>query len=106
MKRAFFVFGILMMGMTTLCQSTSEHEKYNLSFENVANKQPLNWQTFGSTDYLFSVDSTVAQDGKNSGLIQYNGASPEYKACSYTIPEKFAGEKIKLYFARGKTVNC
>ena len=82
--------------MGTSCQSTNKHEKYNLSFEKVVNNQPLNWQTFGSTDYLFSVDSTVSQDGKNSALIQYNGASPEYKACSYTIPEKFAGEKIKL----------
>ncbi|MEO8855039.1 MAG: S41 family peptidase [Ginsengibacter sp.] len=96
MKRVFFILGILVIGMTTSCQSTNEHEKYNFSFEKVANNQPLNWQTFGSTDYLFSVDSTVSQDGKNSALIQYNGAAPEYKACSYTIPEKYAGEKIKL----------
>ncbi len=96
MKRLLFVVFFLLAGMSTSCQSTNEHEKYNLSFEKVANNQPSDWQTFGSADYLFSPDSTVARDGKNSALIQYNGDAPDYKACSYTIPEKFEGKKIKL----------
>jgi len=96
MKFSLFVLSILLITTTTSCQSTNRQTNYNLSFEKKANNQPVDWQTFGSTDYLFTVDSTVAQDGKNSALIQYDGAAPDYKACSYTIPEKFAGEKIKL----------
>lgn len=96
MKSSLFVLSTLLIATTSFCQSTIKHKDYNLSFENVAGNQPLNWQTFGSKDYLFSIDSTVAQDGKNSALIQYNGEAPDYKACSFTIPEKFEGEKIKL----------
>jgi len=96
MKCSLFIVSILLMAAATSCQSNTQQTNYNLGFEKVAGKQPVDWQAAGSTDYWFAADSSIAQDGKKSAVIEYNGETPEYKACAYTIPEKFAGKKIKL----------
>lgn len=96
MRSILFCLSILLITTSSSCQSTAKPAEYNLSFEKVADKLPVDWQTFGSSDYVFSIDSTIAEEGKNSGVIEYNGNAANYKACSYTIPETFKGKKIKL----------
>ena len=74
----------------------SQEESYNLNFEKTQENKPINWKDFGSERYTISIDSTVAQSGKNSAVIEYNGDSSGFKAWAYTIPAIYQGKKIKL----------
>ena len=58
------------MAAATSCQSNTQQTNYNLGFEKVAGKQPVDWQAAGSTDYLFAVKPTIEgmKNGKDEVL--------------------------------------
>ena len=70
MKCSLFIVSILLMAAATSCQSNKQQTNYNLGFEKVADKQPVEWPTFGSTDYLFAVKQTIEgiKNGKDEVL--------------------------------------
>ena len=96
MKKIIFVLLFFLMTNNFYCQTKTGLENNNLNFDKVENGKPVNWESFGSSDYLVSVDSTDVESGKYSGVIEYHGDNPEYKAVSYSIPEIYEGKKIKL----------
>lgn len=96
MKKIIFVLSLFLIANNFYCQTKTGLQNNNLNFDKVENGKPVNWESFGSSDYLVSLDSTVVQSGKYSGVIEYHGDNPEYKAVSYSIPEIYQGKKIKL----------
>ncbi len=66
----------------------------NLDFETLENDQAAKWSSFGSDTYTIEVDTTIAYSGKNSGYIAYEGSTPDFKACSYSVPANYDGQKI------------
>jgi len=69
---------------------------FNLDFEQVEKDEPLDWENFGSADYDIYLEKETVQSGKNAVVIEYSGASPDFRAWSYSIPAKYAGSKVKL----------
>ena len=59
MKCSLFIVSILLMAAATSCQSNTQQTNYNLGFEKVAGKQPVDWQAAGSTDYRFAGETTI-----------------------------------------------
>ena len=96
MKKIIFLLSLFLIANNFYCQTKTGLQNNNLNFDKVENGKPVNWESFGSSDYLISLDSTVVQSGKYSGIIEYHGDNPEYKAVSYSIPEIYQGKKIKL----------
>jgi len=79
-----------------LCTSCISQNTFNLSFEELADDFPTDWEEFGQKDYQLSIDKSEAQDGNNSAVIEYNGDKINFKAWAYTIPAIYEGKKIKL----------
>ena len=75
---------------------TIKAQHLNFDFEEITKGLPAGWQTFGSSDYAFGIDSSASQHGKVCAFISYSGKSPGYKACSFSIPAKYSGKKITL----------
>ncbi|MGN6533569.1 MAG: hypothetical protein ACTHK0_17640, partial [Ginsengibacter sp.] len=96
MKKIFLVLLLFLAINNFYCHTKAGAEENNLDFEKVENGKPLNWKSYGSPDYLISLDSTVAQSGKYAAVIEYNGDNPDYKAISYSIPAIYQGKEIKL----------
>jgi C-terminal processing protease CtpA/Prc len=88
------ILTILILIISVSCNAQTS--KFNLDFEGVKNSLPVNWENFGSDDYLISIDTTVSQHGNNSAVIEYQGDVPQFKAWSYSIPANYRGKKIKL----------
>lgn len=97
MKIAVLAFSVLLMSLTVSCQKATEPKNDNLDFEIVDKGLPVNWTTFGSSDYVFSVDSTVVQNGKYAAALEFHGDNEkDYKALSYSIPATYEGKTVKL----------
>jgi hypothetical protein len=97
MKITILVFSILLTGLTVSCQKSTDRKGDNLDFEKVEKGLPANWTTFGSAEYVFSVDSEVMKSGKYAATLAYDGNNDkEYKALSYSIPATYEGQRVKL----------
>ncbi|MBW8524818.1 peptidase S41 [Chryseobacterium chendengshani] len=67
----------------------------NLNFEIIENNFPKNWNIFGDGNAKISVDATEKQQGKYSATIE-STEEKGFKALAFTLPENYAGKKIKL----------
>ena len=96
MKKTFLILIILILSVTTFCQTKLDTSKFNLDFEKIEKWQPLNWTNFGNSTYILSIDSIIKKSGKYSATIEYNGKSSDFKALAFTIPANFKGKKITI----------
>lgn len=71
-------------------------EKFNLNFEILDGETAKDWRSFGNGDYKISIDTIIAQNGKNSASIEFENGTTGFKALSFTIPARYKGKKIKL----------
>lgn len=86
---------VCFLAITTFGQQ-KEKSINNLDFENVKNGKAINWQSFGTEDYISKIDSAITQNGKYSASIEFKGDTPNFKAWSYEIPAIYQGKTIKL----------
>jgi hypothetical protein len=97
MKIVILAFSILLFSLTVNCQNSNNPESDNLDFEKVDKGLPENWTTFGSPEYLFSIDSSMVKNGKYAATLEYHGKNEkDYKALSYSIPADYEGQTVKL----------
>lgn len=71
-------------------------EKFNLDFEILDGQTAKDWGSFGNGDYKIKIDTTRAQNGRNSASIEFDNGTTGFKALSFTIPAQYKGKKIKL----------
>jgi len=95
MKRVLVLAVVCFLAITTFGQQ-KEKSINNLDFENVKNGKAINWQSFGTEDYISKIDSAITQNGKYSASIEFKGDTPNFKAWSYEIPAIYQGKTIKL----------
>lgn len=69
---------------------------FNLDFEETESGMVLDWNNFGTGDYILDIDSSVVQNGKYSVSIEHGEGKADFKAWAYAIPATYQGEKIKL----------
>lgn len=93
MKKTFLTFLILLIGLTTFCQTS---EKFNFDFEIVDNGKPKDWNNFGSSNYTIALDSINTKSGKYAATIEFNEGNTDFKAWAFTIPDNYGGKKITL----------
>lgn len=86
--------GLLLSGLYACTVTT--HAQFNLGFEECDARGPIGWDSFGSTEYTVSLDSSVHRSGKYSMKINDNGAEADYKALSFSLPHVYDGKKITL----------
>lgn len=96
MKRISLLLLICLFALSGYSQKQNSNSELNLDFEKISQEKPKGWSNFGNDDYKLSIDSTGAQSGKNSAVIEYHGNNKDYKAWAYTIPAKYQGKKVKL----------
>ena len=90
---------LIIIGLSTLtaCAQTKNDSQFlNLDFEHLESGEPSGWVTYGAGDYVISVDSTIAQNGKNSVSIDFNGSTSNFKAWALNFPANYYGKNIKL----------
>ncbi len=75
---------------------TSEITKLNLDFEQNEKGYPATWENFGSSDYQVYLDSTSAQSGKFSAVIENSESISNFKALAMTLPHNYDGTSIRL----------
>jgi len=80
----------------TLFGQTNEKVSRNLDFEIIENSKAVGWKDFGKGDYIIKIDTSISQNGKNSGSIEFKEGTPNFKAWAYTIPAIYQGKKVKL----------
>lgn len=97
MKKSLLSLLILLVS-SSFCQTEKSKTESNLNFdfEIIWNTTPIGWYSFGSKDYLLSLDSSNVKNGKYSSIIEYNSDSPDYKALAFDIPNNYNGKKITL----------
>lgn len=93
MKKTFLTFLILLIGLTTFCQTS---EKFNFDFESVDNGKPKDWNNFGSSNYTIALDSINTKNEKYAATIEFKEGNPDFKAWAFTIPDNYAGKTITL----------
>ncbi|MCE3077177.1 S41 family peptidase [Chryseobacterium gwangjuense] len=91
MKKIFTTIPLLVLGMASFAQSKIE----NLSFENTQNNLPTSWAIIGEGSAKVHSDTTEKQEGKTSLAIDAS-ESAGFKGIMYTLPENYAGKKIRL----------
>lgn len=96
MKKTTITFLTWITALITYSQTQTNSSELNFDFEIVKNGIPLSWDSFGSPDYKLALDSTVVKNGKYAASIEYNGEKPEFAAWQFSIPNKYAGQKITL----------
>lgn len=89
MKKLFslFLFAVSILAF-------SQKQKMNLSFEELKNGFPINWEIFGKAKSTITPDFQNKKEGKNSIVIV--NESNDFKALAFTIPENYEGEEITL----------
>lgn len=75
---------------------TSEIQKLNLDFEEHEKDYPIKWENFGSSDYKIYTDSTSAQSGKFSVVIENTENKSDFKALAISLPNNYDGKFIRL----------
>jgi len=80
------------MTIAVYCQK----KETNFDFEKIKNGVLDNWSSFGSADYVISVDSTIFKEGKYAASIEFKGEKKGYKALEFKIPNNYNGNKITL----------
>lgn len=86
------VFLISLMGFS----QQPNDSKINLDFEQVEKGYPVQWADMGATEYKVYADSTQAQSGKYSAVIENTGTEAGYKALALLLPKNFKGKSIHL----------
>ena len=74
----------------------SQPSALNLDFEETENDFPKKWQSFGSADYTIDIDSSQAQNGKLSAVIESHGNKSDFKALAIYLPHNYDGKIIRL----------
>jgi C-terminal processing protease CtpA/Prc len=87
------LIGLLFLLIGISCNS---QEGLNLDFERIENGKPEGWEIFGNGAHKLSIDTVNVYSGKSSAVIEQQGDGANFKAWSYSIPAKYAGNKIKL----------
>ncbi|MCB9361562.1 MAG: peptidase S41 [Flavobacteriales bacterium] len=82
--------------LTIIVYSQKKNNPLNFDFEQEGDGTAVDWKNFGSEDYLYYLDTTISQKGKNSAVLEYHGNEPDFKAWAYTIPNNYDGKKITL----------
>jgi C-terminal processing protease CtpA/Prc len=85
----FFLF-------TAYCQNREKPAEFNFDFEIVENQSPVDWNVFGSSEYIHALDSVNVKSGKYSAYVEFADGNQDFKAWAYTIPHSYAGRKITL----------
>lgn len=87
-----------LLTLSSFCQSEKNKAESNLNidFEIIENNKPIDWYSFGSKDYLLSIDSVNAKSGKYSAAIEYHQDRQDFKAWSFNLPYNYNGKKITL----------
>ena len=75
---------------------TSEIQKLNLDFEQIEKGFPAKWEDFGNKDYKIYADSTSAQHGKFSAVIENSESKSEFRALAIDLPNNYNGRSIRL----------
>lgn len=75
---------------------TSEIQKLNLNFEQVANDTIKGWGKFENGDYKVYVDSVNVQNGKYSVVIESQENSSNFKALAIKLPHNYNGKVIRF----------
>ncbi len=96
MKKTSIIFICSFMSMFSFCQNEKEKKTYNFDFEKVAQDKPQYWDSFGSSDYTITLDSTVKHAGKYAMCINSPKGVADYKASSYTFADSYNGKKMTL----------
>jgi len=96
MKKSILTFLILLIAITTYCQTKETFSKLNFDFEITEKGDPIGWNNFGSSNYILALDSTNIKTGKYSASIAFKEGNPDRKAWAFTIPNNYAGKKITL----------
>lgn len=96
MKKSILIFLILLIAITTYCQTEETSSKLNFDFEITEKGSPTGWNNFGSSNYILALDSTNIKSGKHSVSIEFKEGTPDFKAWAFTIPDNYAGKKITL----------
>ena len=96
MKKSILTFLILLIAITTYCQTKETFSKLNFDFEITEKGDPIGWNNFGSSNYILALDSTNIKTGKYSASIAFKEGNPDFKAWAFTIPNNYAGKKITL----------
>lgn len=89
MKKLFllFLFAVSILAF-------SQKQKMNLSFEELKDGFPINWEIFGKAKSTITPDFQNKKEGKNSIIIV--NESNDFKALAFTIPENYEGKEITL----------
>lgn len=94
------LFAFILITISLSCKSQIK-SNYNFSFEQDVAHKPIGWRLyFGpqNDDYVVQLDSSVVKEGKYSLSISSPtiNENKTFGLCSYSIPAKFSGRKIKL----------
>ncbi len=89
-------FLCLLFVITTYSQPKETASKLNLDFETTENGRPVGWNDPANSNYILSLDSTIAKSGKYSSSIEFIGENPNFMARAFAIPENYGGKKISL----------
>lgn len=71
-------------------------EELNLDFEQNENGYPEKWENFGSNHYNISIDSTSANSGEFSAVIENIEGKSDFKALAFNLPQNYKGSSIRL----------
>lgn len=96
MKHSLLTAFILLLAISSFCQTTETDSAYNFDFEKTELGEPLLWHTIGTPNYTASSDSTIVKSGKYSVVIEHSGGETGFSGWAFSLPYHFDGDKITL----------
>ena len=96
MKKSILTFLILLIAITSYCQTKEQSSKLNFDFETIEKGRATGWNDFGSSSYIVALDSNHVKSGKYSASVEFKEGKPDYKVWVFVIPDSYSGKKIKL----------